>query len=184
MVSRRTIDDKFFAINAGRTNHNGIEVDLDYTFFETDKIKLISVISATKNDFKFKEFVDFDYDYSGNDLTGVPSEVINFGLDIIVDRGLYGNINFQEVARIPANDANTTFSDNYELLYSKIGFKNNFGKYLSYDLFFGMNNMLNTKYASQLQINARGFGSTAPRYFYPGLPFNVYVGININYNVF
>ncbi|WP_242204190.1 TonB-dependent receptor domain-containing protein [Aestuariivivens insulae] len=184
LVSRRTTEDNFFAINAGKTNHNGIETEINYTILGTDQIKFITTLNATLNTFKFKEFVDFEDDYSGNRLTGAPSHVINFGMDLVSDTGVYGNINFQGVGKIPANDANTVFGNSYEILFGKIGFKNNIGKNFSYDLFLGMNNILNTKYASQLQVNATGFGGSMPRYFYPGLPFNVYGGINFTYSIF
>lgn len=184
LVSRRTTEDIFFAINAGKTNHNGIEAEINYTFFETDKVKFITTLNATLNTFKFKEFVDFENDYSGNRLTGVPSHVINFGFDLISDKGVYGNINFQGIGKIPANDGNTVFGKSYDLLFGKIGYKNCIVEHLFYDLFLGMNNILNTKYVSQLQVNATGFGGSMPRYFYPGLPFNIYGGVNFTYTIF
>ena len=55
-------------------------------------------------------------------------------------------------------------------------------KSLKMNIFFGLNNILNEKYASQILINASGFGGNAPRYYYPGNPINYYTGININYN--
>lgn len=183
LVSRRTLDDNFFAVNAGKTMHNGGELELNYNIFRSTSSTVNFFINASIYDYKFENFIDLDNNFSDNDLTGVPSEVINLGVEYIAQKGIYGNLNFQTVGKIPANDANTTYSSNYELLHGKIGFKNSIGKYINYDLFFGVNNILDTKYASQLQINARGFGGNAPRYFYPGLPFNVYGGININYRL-
>lgn len=180
LVSRRTVEDNFFAINAGKTNHNGLEADLNYIILSTSNIRLHFFANAAIQDYEFIDFVDGDNDFSGNELTGAPSEVINTGIDLIAKKGIYGNINFQYVSEIPANDANTTYSDSYELMHGKIGIKNTF-KNLTYDAFFGINNIFDKKYVSQLQINARGFGNNAPRYFYPGLPLNIYGGININY---
>ncbi|MDY8137627.1 TonB-dependent receptor domain-containing protein [Aquimarina sp. 2201CG5-10] len=181
LVSRRTADDNFFAINAGKTSHNGIETTLNYDILQLDNLLLTFFANASINDYTFNEFIDLDNDFSDNDLTGVPSEVINLGIDLITEKGFYGNLNFQSVGSIPVNDANTVFSDSYTLLHGKLGYKNTLGNRLEYNLFFGANNILDTKYVSQLQINARGFGGNAPRYFYPGLPFNIYSGININY---
>ncbi len=183
LVARRTVEDNFFAINAGKTTHNGIEAALNYNLMTFNSTQLNFFCNISIYDYTFENFVDLDDDFSGNHLTGAPSEVINLGIDLIAQKGFYGHVNFQTVGKIPANDANTVFSESYELLHGKIGFKNNIGNHLGYDLFFGANNILDTKYASQLQINARGFGGNAPRYFYPGVPFNVYGGININYRL-
>lgn len=183
LIARRTTEDNFFAINAGKTEHNGIETSLRYTMLQTSKFDLSFSLNLTLNDFKFKDFIDLDEDFSGNDLTGTPKYVSNFSFDIINQKGIYGNISLQTVGKIPANDANTIYNDTFELLHGKIGYKNDINPYFSYSVFIGANNILNTHYASQLQINARGFGGNLPRYFYPGLPFNTYGGINIKYRL-
>ncbi|MBW1294497.1 TonB-dependent receptor domain-containing protein [Aquimarina litoralis] len=183
LVSRRTEEDNFFAINAGRTEHNGIEGILNYQLLTSENKQLLLILNGTLNDYKFDDFVDLDNDFSGNDLTGVPSHIINVGLDYVTQKGLYGNLNFQQVGTMPANDDNTVYSDSYELLHGKIGYRNEIGAHIVYDIFLGANNIFDTNYIAQLQINARGFGGTAPRYFYPGLPFNMYGGINIKYRL-
>ena len=40
--------------------------------------------------------------------------------------------------------------------------------------------LLNKKYASGIVINAKGFGGGQPRYYYPGLPRNYFISLNIN----
>ncbi len=183
LVSRRTIEDNLFAINAGKTTHNGIELDFNFDIIKRRAARLKFFFNTSIFDHKFDNFIDLDDDFSGNNLTGAPSEVINLGLDFTKEKGIYGNINFQTVGKIPANDANTVFSNSYELIHGKIGYRNTIDKHLFYDISIGVNNILDTKYASQLQINARGFGGNAPRYFYSGLPFNMYGGINIKYRL-
>lgn len=183
LVTRRTEEDNFFAINAGKTTHTGVEGTINYQLIKSSKKQLNLQVSGTLNNYKFDDFVDLDDDFSGNKLTGTPSHVINFGMDYMTKKGIYGNLNFQIVGSIPANDSNTIFSDQYELLNGKIGYANLINKHISFDLFLGMNNILDKRYASQLQINATGFGGSQPRYFYPGLPFNMYGGINIKYRI-
>lgn len=183
LVSRRTEEDNFFAINAGKTTHNGVEGSINYRLYQSKQKQLLLSLNGTINDFQFDEFIDLDNDFSGNDLTGVPSHVVNIGLDYIAEKGMYGNINFQQVGRMPANDGNTVYSDSYELLHGKLGYQNQIGSHIFYDIFLGANNILDNTYTAQLQINARGFGGNAPRYFYPGLPFNMYGGINIKYRL-
>ena len=49
------------------------------------------------------------------------------------------------------------------------------------ELYGGINNAFDEKYASMILINAGSFGGRAPRYFYPGLPRNYYGGISLKY---
>jgi iron complex outermembrane recepter protein len=45
----------------------------------------------------------------------------------------------------------------------------------------GINNVMDEKYAASVLTNAVGFGSAAPRYYYPGNPRNYYGGVALNY---
>jgi len=141
LVSRRAADESLFAINA------------NYSIYQ----------------YKFDTFVDKGVDFSNNELTGVPSGVFNSGIFLQSKVGFYGNLNFQQVGSIPANDANTVFSDSYNLVNVKLGYQN-FYKKLKFKAFLGINNIFDVDYVSQLQVNASGFGGNAPRYFYPGNP--------------
>ncbi len=181
LVSRRTPEDAIFAVNAGKTTHDGIELDLNYILYQHQNSKLVVFGNTAIYDYSFDEFIDLDADFSGNDLTGVPASVSNLGLDLITSKGIYGALNFQHVGRIPVNDQNSLYSNAYELLNGKIGYRQLLFKKLNFDIYMGVNNILDKKYASQIQINARGFGGNAPRYFYPGLPLHIFGGININY---
>ena len=132
----------------------------------TSKKATISTYANTSiYQYTFDEFIDEDSNFSGNKLTGVPSGVFNAGMSFKTKFGLYGNINHQYVGRIPANDANTVFSDSYNLTNSKIGYQHIFHEKLDFNIYFGVNNIFDTKYASQLQVNATGFGGAAPRFF-------------------
>ena len=94
--------------------------------------------------------------------------------------GFYGRLDFQAVGEMPANDENTVYSDAFELLNGKLGYQNSIGRKFEYDISIGANNIFDTAYVSQLQVNAFG-NDTSARYFYPGLPFNMYGGIQLNY---
>ena len=63
----------------------------------------------------------------------------------------------------------------------KLGYKHEFLKSLTLNAYFGLDNVFNNHYASQILINATGFDGAAPRYYYPGNPLNYYSGLNINY---
>ncbi len=183
LVSRRAENDDLFAINAGKTSHLGFEGTLNYTLINTQKLTLSSFLNYSIYQYYFDTFVDNDMDFSDNKLTGVPSGVFNSGISVTTKVGFYGTINYQYVGRIPANDANTVFSDNYQLANAKLGFQFSPYKKLNFKAYAGINNIFDTKYASQLQVNASGFGGAAPRYYYAGNPVNYYGGISLSYSI-
>ena len=181
LVSRRTSQDEFIGINAGSTQHDGLELSLNYRWLQKETISINSFVNYTLNHFKFKEFIDSDTNFSGNDLTGVPSDIFNAGIDIESSFGIYGNINFQYISDMPITDSNSLYSSSYSLTSFKVGYKTYLNKKLNLNIFLGINNIFDKAYASQILINASGFNGNAPRYYYPGNPVNYYTGISINY---
>ncbi|MDO5979990.1 TonB-dependent receptor domain-containing protein [Flavivirga spongiicola] len=181
LVSRRTTQDEFIGINAGSTQHDGLELSLNYEWLQTEALSINSFVNYTLNNFKFKEFIDGDNNFSGNDLTGVPSDVFNTGIHVESSFGIYGNINFQYVGDMPITDNNSLYSDSYSLTNFKIGYKTSLNKKLNLNIFLGINNIFDKAYASQVLINASGFNGNPPRYYYPGNPVNYYTGVHINY---
>ena len=183
LVNRRGTEDQFFAVNAGKTSHIGIEATLKYQWIKNTNYTLTTTMNTSINRFRFREFIDLDNDYSGNILTGSPSKTGNLGLLFNHKKGLSSQLGYQYIGRIPVNDGNTVFSDSYTLLNLNTRYKKTLWKSFDLALFAGVQNILDERYASQLQVNASGFGGNAPRYFYPGNPTNFFGGINIKYRV-
>ena len=181
VVSRRVANDQYIGINAGQTIHDGFEIGLNYSWVDTKQLDLKTFINGTFNHFKFKEFIDGDNDFSGNDLTGVPSELLNAGIDFTTEFGVYGSVNYQQIGSQPMTDSNDLYSDSYALTNLKFGYKTKVLEQLKINFFIGIDNVFGESHASQILINARGFGGNAPRYYYPGVPVNYYSGIAINY---
>jgi len=181
LVARRTSSDEFIGINAGKTRYNGLELAVNYTLINSKIFKINHSNALAFNDFKFKDFVDDMADYSGNDLTGVPNVTFNSSLDIQTKFGFYTFLNYNYVGKIPIRDDNSVYSDSYQLVNAKFGFKSKQEKPFQWDAYVGINNIFDEHYASMLLINAEGFGGTAPRYFYPGEPSNYYAGLNLKY---
>ncbi|WP_136480079.1 TonB-dependent receptor family protein [Cognatitamlana onchidii] len=179
LVPRRTDLDEFIGINAGRTQHDGLELNMNYNIINTSTVTLDSFLSYTLNAFSFKEFIDDDADYSGNDLTGVPAEVFNIGFVCESREGVYANVTHQYVGQIPITDSNNIYTKSYSLTNCKLGFKRILNKSININVFLGINNIFDEAYASQVLINASSFGGNAPRYYYPGNPVNYYGGINL-----
>ncbi len=181
LVSKRVSNDQFIGLNAGKTQHNGLEFDAHFSWLSKESITINSFVSYTLNNFTFKRFFDGLNNYSGNDLTGVPSNVLNIGIDFNTRFHFYGTINYQYVGSMPITDSNDIFSNSYNLTNLKIGYKTTLNKKLNLNAFLGINNIFDKHYASQILINASGFGANAPRYYYPGNPINYYTGINFSY---
>ncbi|GAA4813326.1 TonB-dependent receptor family protein [Litoribaculum gwangyangense] len=181
LVSRRISEDQYIGINAGKTQHHGLELDVNYEWISKEALSITSFLSYSLNNFTFKRFIDDGNDYSGNDLTGVPSNIFNFGIDFDTALGIYGNINYQHVGKMPITDSNNLYTNRYNLTNLKIGHVTNLNKKLKLNIFLGLNNIFEEQYASQILINATGFGGSAPRYYYPGNPINYFTGINLDY---
>ena len=181
LVARRTSDDQYIGVNAGKTTYNGVELGLKYSLLNKENLKIYGSNALSYNNFKFDTFINDTEDYSGNDLTGVPKFTLNTSLNFDAKFGLYGLISYNYIGEIPLRDDNTIYSESYQLVNSKIGYKSKNSKKLQFDVFIGLNNIFNEKYASMILINAGSFGGNAPRYYYPGEPSNYYIGTAIKY---
>ncbi len=181
LVSKRIAEDQFQGINAGRTTHSGLELDLSSTIFFLEKNKLIPFFNYHFAHYKFSEFIDGDNDYSGNELTGAIPHKVNAGLRYESSLGLYGTLRYQFVDGMPMRDDNSIYSDSYQIMNLKLGYQKTFGQHWMFGVYGGINNLWNEKYASQILVNAGSFGGNAPRYYYPGLPRNYYTGIKLTF---
>lgn len=183
LVAQRTGPDTYVGINAGRTLHEGLELLMQMDVLKRTSWSVRPFLSATFMNYRFEEFTSEEKDYSGNDLTGVPSRTVNFGVDLDSESGIYLYSNYQYTGSIPLNDANSLYSDSYSLVNIKAGYTGTFLKNFEYDIGAGINNLLDEHYASMVLVNAVGFGGSAPRYYYPGLPRNFYGSLGIRYSV-
>jgi iron complex outermembrane receptor protein len=94
---------------------------------------------------------------------------------------LYLSADYYYTDRVPLNDANSLYSDSYNLLNTKVGWRHEILKGLSTHISAGVNNITDTRYASMVLVNATGVNGAPPRYYYPGLPINYYGNISFNY---
>ena len=177
LVARRTGNDEFVGVNAGKTVHQGIEV---YMSVQLPKGILLQA-SYTFSDYEFKEFSDLDQDYSGNPLTGVAPHVFHLTTSWQTPFGFYLQARYQFVDEMPLRDDASIFSDSYNLLHLQTGYERSFGQHFSFQTAFGLNNVFDKSYASMVLINAASFGGRAPRYYYPGEERNWYIRLGGKY---
>lgn len=180
LVAQRIGDDQYVGVNAGETLHQGIEVLLKY--YQSVGFMTVQPYAAfSLGNYEFREFVNNDVDYSGNELTGVPKNKINAGILFETRFGAYLSGDYYFVDRLPMNDANTAYNDSYQLLNLKAGYRFEILKGFTSHISAGINNVTDTKYASMVLVNATGVNGALPRYYYPGMPANYYANLSFSY---
>ena len=181
LVAERVGEDQFIGRNAGETRHQGLEVDMNYSWFFGQDFRLSPFISYTFSDHSFVQFVDEDNDFSGNELTGVPKHRLNAGIRLEKSNQFYWNTTYQFVGEIPLTDANSIYSEAYGIFNTRLGYTKEFSSVFSAGIDLGINNIFDEVYAQSVLINAVGFGGSEPRYFYPGNGRNYYGGLRLRY---
>ncbi len=170
--------------NAGATSQFGIEFLLGYAFIK-DASKAISLLkiqtSYTHHNFTFKDYVkregNENVDYSGNKLTGTAPNISVTTFDLESKMGIYFNLTYNFTDKIPLDDANSVYGDSYQLVTSKVGWRSVLKKNYNFDVFFGVDNLLNEKYSLGNDLNA--FGN---RYFNAAAELNYYGGVKFSFN--
>lgn len=181
LVAQRVGEDQFIGKNAGKTQHQGLEMEVQYALRLSKHLRVVPYLSYTLSDHRFVDFVEGDEDFSGNPLPGVPKHRLHSGIDVQHDKGLRVNITQQFVDEIPLTDANTLSSAAFTLFAAQLGYHTALSSRFSLGLRIGVNNVFDTPYAQSVLINAVGFGGSQPRYFYPGNGRNFYGGVQLGY---
>ncbi|HET8829892.1 MAG TPA: TonB-dependent receptor, partial [Pelobium sp.] len=178
IVRRVAQNDQDFYVNAGGTNQKGIEIELNANLLKNNPslFKQIDFASGiTLNDFKFRNYVIGNDNFSGNLLTGIPklslSNTLNFNFES--DFALF--IQHQYNGKTSLNDAETVFAKSYSLLDARLSWQKSL-KNSRLTFTFGANNILNTDYSLGNDLNAFGaryFNPAAKRNFVFGLSFKI-----------
>jgi iron complex outermembrane receptor protein len=114
-------------------------------------------------------------DYSGKELPGIPKYNFIIAADARFKPGLYTNITFQAVDKIPMNDANSEYADSYALLSARLGWQFHLRDKHVMDLFIAADNLLDETYSLGNDINAAGgryYNAAAGRNFSAGIRMN------------
>lgn len=178
LVAQRTNFDTYTGVNAGRTSHPGLETTINFPLYRSQSLNISSSNNFSKYWYIFKDFNNRGTDYSQNKLTGVPTHT-SYSKIKIDYKDFNAQISYQNIGKIPMNDANELFTEAYSLIdfkISKLFSLNN----LDINISSGINNIFDKRYASGIVINARGFGGRDPRYYYPGLPRNYFISLKLS----
>ncbi|MBL7891083.1 MAG: TonB-dependent receptor [Bacteroidia bacterium] len=158
-----------YLVNGGSQDDKGLEVLVKYTAYKssTGFFKSISPFAnMAYSDFKY---VDFKYqkigktkaakdsaitaDYSGNAVAGVAKITVNIGMDIDTKAGIYANVNFMYRDPMPYTSDGLNYAGSYGLLNAKLGFHKTFVKHFDIDIFYGLINITEQKYAYMVFLN-------------------------------
>tara|TARA_R110000868_G_scaffold294140_1_gene554741 strand:- start:112973 stop:115063 length:2091 start_codon:yes stop_codon:yes gene_type:complete len=173
--------DTFVFRNAGKTDQKGFELSSNYILIDSYDgfLRRVQINTAyTFNHFRFDNYNTSNGDFSGNELTGVAPHTLFTLLTFDTSPGFYGNLSYNYTDEIPLRDDNTIYSDSYNLVQTKVGYRASFFHGIETDFYFGIDNLLDERYSLGYDINA--FGG---RYFQPAAERTWFLGVKLNYKL-
>lgn len=183
LVTKRVAEDIFTGINAGRTRHQGFELQFRSELFDYNTFpgRLILDLSYSGSINRFIDFIDGGNTYDGNILPGIPRQSVALQIKWAAVKMVELSTHLQYTGDQYLTDSNSLDYPGYFLsnikLITQFLLKNRF----PFQLYMGINNLTDTHFASMLIVNAIGFNNAEPRYYYPGLPRHFYGGIRIHF---
>jgi len=176
IVRRVNANDTEYYLNAGGTRQTGLETQASYWLIEPGSKGFLSGLqlqnSYTLSKYFFKNYVNGTSDYSGNRLTGTPRAVVVSGIDFRFQKNFYLFAQHNYTSKIALNDANSVFSQSFDLVHFKAGWRTSKPGKPVIDVFAGIDNLLDETYSLGNDLNAFGgrfFNAAAPRNFFAGM---------------
>jgi iron complex outermembrane receptor protein len=179
LVARRTDEDAYVGVNAGKSLHPGFETEIRWNV--TNPLKYPSLMlsgTGTFANYHFGDFVDEEIDYSGNNIPGTSKTTLFALANFNPIKNASLNLWYRYTGKMPVNDANTDYSDAFGITSLEAKYFVKFNK-LKFEVKTGIQNIFDIRYASMLAVNAPAVGGRLPRYYYPGNPRNYFVSVLI-----
>jgi iron complex outermembrane receptor protein len=177
LVVRRDSSNADYYVNAGNAKQKGIEFTATYNeFFSSSFLHHLGLSgSYTLSDFEYGDFKKDTISYSGKRLPGVPQNSIALEADLQSAIGFYLHANCYLASKIFLNDGNTASADPYHLLGLRFGFLFHAQAKTKFNLYAGVDNLLDENYSLGNDINAAGgryYNAAPKRNYYFGLGFS------------
>jgi iron complex outermembrane receptor protein len=177
LVARRTGEDAYIGVNAGKSLHPGLETEIKWSALPAGNYpNLILGGNMTIANYHFTEFIDNDVDYSGKNLPGTAKNTWLLNTSFSPVKNFNLNIWYRHTGKMAVNDANTDFSKSYGIANTEIKYSGKL-KNVALEIKGGVQNLFDLNYAAMLAVNAPSFGGNLPRYYYPGDPRNFYFSV-------
>jgi iron complex outermembrane recepter protein len=179
-----------YTVNGGDQRNQGLEVSAVYALVN-DPARTLSVVrpfaTYTYSDFTYTDFQSDNngssatVDYTGNRVVGVPQNVLDLGLDVGLNSGVYLHTTYQHVDRMPLTYDNRHEAPSFSLLNAKLGITRELGDRLTLDAFVGENNATGSLYYTMVFLNGN-YAGAPPNIFLPG-PYDaaLYGGASVRY---
>ncbi len=181
LVARRTGDDEYVGVNAGKSEHPGLETEIRWFVTNPEKFPSVQLAgTATFANYHFTDFIDEGVDYSGKNLPGTAKNTWFAQAIFRLPRNLDVTLWHRFTGEMPVNDANSEYSDALGISNAEIKFRPQVKRF-SFELKAGIQNIFDVHYASMLAVNALPAGNSAPRYYYPGNPRNYFFSLLIRF---
>jgi len=179
LVVRKDSSNADYYVNAGDIKQKGIELNIDYTLpFYGGFLDYFTLQGAyTYSDFSYGTFKKDTVNYGGRQVPGVGKNTISVLADIQSKKGIYINVTYYYASKIFLDDANSASANPYHLLGSRLGWKSSAKNKWRFNVYAGVDNLLDETYSLGNDINAmngRFYNAAAKR--------NYYAGLSIQYN--
>jgi iron complex outermembrane recepter protein len=177
IAQKRDISGADYFENAGKIKQQGVEVQLQYTYFKKAKHKLavnqIKInIAYTYSNFFYKDYVKLGVNFSGKKLPSVPKQNINCNVSVQLQNGLCIQANVVYASKMFLNDANTVTAEAYTILTSKINYPLIHKAAYKIEMYLNADNILNQNYSLGFDINA-----VNNRFYNPAAKINFAAGV-------
>lgn len=168
LVTKRISEEIFYGENAGRSTLKGVELQLKYkpvSYFQT-------LVSFSKSDNRFKEFISDNVNYANKQLPGIPGMNANIDMQTVLFKNLQLNAVYTYNGAQFLNDENSKQTNTWQTVNFRVGYSLQIFRRHNIQLIATVNNVFDEKYASMILVNAPSFSNRPPRYYYPALPRN------------
>ncbi len=168
-------------LNVGTTDQKGLELNANYLLLENpvsilDQAEI--AVAYTFSDFTFDEYNTSDGDFSGNELTGIPTHELYNRITLDFTQGVSLTATHRFVDEQPLRDDNTIYSESFNVLQTKLNWNGRLADRIMLNAHFGIDNLLDEQYS--LGFDSNPFGG---RYFQPAPERNWFFGLGINYSI-
>ncbi|WP_442796062.1 TonB-dependent receptor [Pelobium manganitolerans] len=176
IVRRVAANDEDYYVNAGGTKQKGLEIELNANLWNGASLfkKADWRMASTFSNFKFRDYIIGNENYSDNRLTGVPKSTFSQSLEIALPQNLNLGVQHYYQAKTSLNDAETVFAKSYHLLNANLIWNKKL-KQTSLNIRLSANNISNVSYSLGNDLNA--FGG---RYFNPAAKRNFSFGLGLS----
>jgi len=158
-------------VNAGRTTRNGVELSLDAEPAPGWR----AALAYTFSDFEFDRFRSDGERFDGNTLPGVPRHLLHAAVSYRHDSGWLAALDGLYTGELFADNRNSVSDDASLVVNARLGYTRRLGDWEA-GAEFGVNNVLDESYNSNVRVNA--FGG---RHFEPAPERNLYGGLHLRY---